>query len=56
MSELTLRGKILTHTERDEVVAKYLSGMTMAAIADIYGYHYTTVGSILRKRGVVIRV
>jgi DNA-directed RNA polymerase specialized sigma24 family protein len=51
--KLTL--KLLTPAEKDEVVAKYQAGMTMMAIADIYGCHYTTVGRLLRARGVEIR-
>ena len=46
---------LLKPTEKDEVVTKYESGMTMAAIADEYGCHYTTVGRLLRKNGIVIR-
>jgi len=51
----TFKPTLLTTAEKDEVVVKYESGMTMTAIANIYGCHYTTVGSILRKRGVEIR-
>lgn len=50
-----LKCKLLTPTEQDDVVAKYESGMTMTAIADEYGCHYTTVGRLLRKRGCTIR-
>jgi DNA-directed RNA polymerase specialized sigma24 family protein len=47
--------RLLTPVEQDEVVAKYESGMTMTAIADEYGCHYTTVGRLLRARKAVIR-
>jgi hypothetical protein len=50
-----LNCKLLTPTEKDGVVAKYKCGMTMAAIADEYGCHYTTVGRLLRKRGIEIK-
>ena len=50
-----LKSKHLTPTEQDEVVVKYESGMTMTAIANQYGCHYTTIGTLLRKRGVKIR-
>lgn len=50
-----LKCRLLTPTEQDEVVTKYKSGMTMTAIADEYGCHYTTVGRLLRARGVEIR-
>jgi DNA-directed RNA polymerase specialized sigma24 family protein len=51
--KLTL--KLLTPIEKDEVVDKYETGMTMTEIANIYGCHYTTVGRLLRRRGVEIR-
>jgi DNA invertase Pin-like site-specific DNA recombinase len=47
--------KLLTPAEKDEVVIKYQSGMSMTAIANLYGCHRTTVSSILKARGVVIR-
>lgn len=50
-----LKCRLLTPAEQDEVVTKYKSGMTMTAIADEYGCHYTTVGRLLRARGVEIR-
>ena len=50
-----LNCKLLTPTEKDGVVTKYKCGMTMAAIADEYGCHYTTIGRILRQKGVEIR-
>jgi DNA-directed RNA polymerase specialized sigma24 family protein len=45
----------LTDAEKDGVVEKYETGFNMTEIARIYGCHYTTIGSILRKRGVAIR-
>ena len=51
----TLSVKLLTPDERDEAIAKYESGMTMTAVADLYGCHYTTVGRLLRTRGVEIQ-
>lgn len=47
--------RLLTPTEQDEVEVKYESGMTMSAIADEYGCHYTTVSRLLKARGVEIR-
>ena len=55
ISNRTLKPTLLTPAEKDEVASKYESGMTMTAIADVYGCHRTTVGDILRKKGVVIR-
>ena len=52
---LTIRPKLLTDTEKSEAEINYENGMTMIALADRYGCHYTTVGRILRKRGVEIR-
>jgi len=51
----TLKSKLLTSAEKDEVVVKYKCGMTMVAIADEYGCHYTTISRILRQKGVEIR-
>ena len=51
----TLKHVLLTPAEKDEVVVKYESGMTMTAIANEYGCHYTTVGGILRRKGIAIR-
>jgi DNA invertase Pin-like site-specific DNA recombinase len=53
--KITQRPKLLTPAEKNEVVKKYESGMSMMAIAELYGCHYTTVGRILRQKGVVIR-
>ncbi|MDR2569381.1 MAG: hypothetical protein LBD23_03655 [Oscillospiraceae bacterium] len=46
---------MFTDAEKDDVMVKCESGMSMAAIARGYGCHYTTIESILRKRGVTIR-
>ena len=51
-----LKLKLLTPAEQNEAVAKYEAGMTMTAIADGYGCHYTTIGRLLRARGVEIRI
>ena len=50
-----LNSVLLTPAEKDGAVVKYESGMTMTAVADFYGCHYTTVGRLLRTRGVEIR-
>jgi hypothetical protein len=50
-----LKPKLLTPAEKDDVVIKYESGMTMTDIANEYRCHYTTVGYILRSKGVEIR-
>ena len=55
ISSRTLKPTLFTPAEKDEVVDKYESGMSMTAIADIHGCHRTTVGDILRKKGVAIR-
>jgi hypothetical protein len=49
-----LRPKLLTPSEKEDVAVKYESGMTMTAIANEYRCHYTTVGYILRSKGVEI--
>ena len=43
----------LTQDEKDDVVAKYESGMNMRSIANLYNCHRTTVSNLLRKRGVI---
>ena len=53
--EHKLNLKLLTPAEKDEAVTQYESGLTMTAVANLYGCHYTTVGRILRERGVEIR-
>jgi len=55
VQEIAHRQTRLSSAEKDEVVGKYESGMTMMAIAEIYGCHYTTIGSILRKRNTPLR-
>jgi len=44
-----------TAEEKEELIIKYENGMTMSDLACEYGCHHTTVGRILRKRGVAIR-
>jgi len=53
--KITQKQKLLTPSEKDEVAIKYESGMNMTEIAELYGCHYTTVGRILRQKGVSIR-
>ena len=55
VNKITKEQKLLTSAEKDELVIKYKTGMTMAAIADIYDCHYTTVGRILRRKSVDVR-
>ena len=55
VSRRNLRPTLLTPAEKDDVVTQYESGLTMTAIAMQYRCHYTTVGYILRQRGVTIR-
>ena len=50
-----LNSVLLTPAEKDEAVVKYEYGMTMTAVADLYDCHYTTVGRLLRQRGIEIR-
>ena len=47
--------KLLSPAKKDEVVEKYKTGMTQAAIADRYGCHCSTVSRLLKQRGVEIR-
>lgn len=54
INQRTLKPVLLSPVEQTEVVAKYESGMSMTAIADQYGCHYTTIGRILRRRGTVL--
>ncbi len=42
-----LQSRLLTPTEQDEAVAKYQTGMTMTAIANLYGCHRTTIRKLL---------
>ena len=51
VSERTLRPRLLTSAEKDDSVDYYESGMSMVAIADLYGCHYTTIVRILRIKG-----
>jgi hypothetical protein len=52
--EHKLKSKLLTAAEKDEAVAKYESGLSMASVAKLYGCHYTTIGRLLRARGTPI--
>ena len=54
-SKITLKQTILTEAQRAEAEIMYRKGMTMSAIADTFGCHYTTIGKILRQRNVPIR-
>ncbi|SRR5699024_7322876 len=54
-SKITQKQITLTEAQRVEVEKMYRKGMTMAAIADTFGCHYTTIGRILRQRNVSIR-
>lgn len=54
-SKITLKQTILTEAQRAEAETMYRKGMTMSAIADTFGRHYTTIGRILRQRNVPIR-
>jgi len=53
--KITQKQKILTPVEKAELVAKYESGMTMGALASLYGCHDTTVSRLIRKRSNVVR-
>ena len=48
--------KPFSQAEKEDFVAKYQAGASMGMIAREYGCHHTTVGSILRRMGAVIRV
>jgi intein-encoded DNA endonuclease-like protein len=50
-----MRSKLLTPDEKDEIASKYKNGATMITLAGIYRCHHTTVGRILRKKGIDIR-
>ena len=54
-SKRKLNPKHLTEAVKDEAVIKYKSGIIMTASANTYGCHRTTVGDILRKKGVAMR-
>ena len=55
VDQLRVRGVILSEAEHAEAENMYRNGMSMAAIARLYGCHYTTIGRILRRRNVPIR-
>lgn len=54
-SKITQKQMTLTESQRTEAVKMYCKGMSMAAIADTFGCHYTTIRRILRQRNVSIR-
>ena len=54
-SKITLKQTILPDSKRIEAEKMYRKSMTMSAIADTLGCHYTTVGRILRQRNVPVR-
>ena len=47
--------KPITPAEKGEFVERYNAGASMGEIARLYKCHYTTVGKILRTKGVKIR-
>ncbi len=49
-----LHSRLLTPAEQDEAVTKYQTGMTMTAVADLYGCHRTTIRKLLITRGINI--
>jgi hypothetical protein len=51
--KITQQQKYFTDVEKDDVVEKYESGMSMAAIAEHYSCYYRTVRKVLRQRGVI---
>ena len=53
--KITRKYTIFTASEKDEIVKKYENGMSMTAIAKFYGCFHTTVGNVLRGKGVAIR-
>ena len=52
----TRKQTYLTNKEKDAVVIKYQEGLTMMTLANEYGCHYTTIGRVLRNKGVEIRL
>ena len=50
---ITQKQKFLTSAEREELAIKYEGGMTMMALANLYGCHYTTVSRILAKNNIM---
>ncbi len=54
IQEIKQKQIILTVAEQDEAIAKYESGMNMSEIARLYDCHYTTIGRLLRNRGIMI--
>ncbi len=47
--------RLLTPAEQTEAIAKYKNGMTMTAIANLYGCHYITISRLLRPRNDIRR-
>lgn len=52
---ITRRPKLLTLEEKDELVARYENGTAVMELAKSYGCHRTTVGNILRARGIAAK-
>jgi len=48
ISKISHKQTHLTPAEKDELVAKYKNGITMRALAELYGCHHTTVRRILK--------
>ena len=55
VSQHTLNPKFLTPTEKDEAVTRYESGMSMTAVANLYGCHRTTIRDVLQAKGIATR-
>jgi len=55
VSKRNLKPKWLTPEEKDDVAERYKAGASMGELAREYKCHHTTIGSILRKKGVEIR-
>ena len=56
VSKRNLKPKWLTPDEKDDVAERYKAGTSMGELAREYRCHHTTIGSILRKKGVEIRL
>ena len=52
---ITQKQKYFTDAEKDDVVVKYESSMSMAAIAKEYSCYHTTVKKVLKQKEVIIR-
>jgi len=55
VNKRNLKPRLLTPAEKDDVADRYMAGASMGEIAREYRCHHTTIGSILRKKGVEIR-